>query len=102
LSEADSAQSTASDLVEAHPAATPMLKTPESGKRQILSGEHLVVGYVVIAVGLLILLRASIDELEFLSVGWILVLVTLPLIPWLLPRLGDFLKRSRRTCRASN
>lgn len=54
--------------------------------------EHAVIAYVILAVGALIVLRAVVDELDFISVGWILVLAALPLLPWLLPRLGDFLK----------
>ena len=57
-----------------------------------IRGEHVAVAYVVAAVGGLIVLRASVDALDFLGVGWILVLVTLPLLPWLVPRLGNFLK----------
>lgn len=32
------------------------------------------------------------DALGFLNVGWIIILVFLPLLPWLLPRFGEFLK----------
>jgi hypothetical protein len=51
-----------------------------------------VIPYVLLTVTALIALRALVDELDFISVGWILVLAALPLLPWLLPRLGDFLK----------
>jgi hypothetical protein len=40
----------------------------------------------------LIVLRALVGTLGFLSVGWIIILVFLPLLPWLLPRLGEFLR----------
>lgn len=48
--------------------------------------------YLVIAVGGLIVLRAKVVSLEFLGVGWILVLVLLPLLPGLLPQLPEFLR----------
>ena len=51
-----------------------------------------MIAYVIVAVTALIVLRALVDELDFISFGWILVLAALPLLPWLLPRLGDFLK----------
>lgn len=51
-----------------------------------------VVFYLVIAVGGLIVLRANVESVDFLSFGWILVLALLPLVPWLLPRLGDFMR----------
>jgi hypothetical protein len=54
--------------------------------------KHLLGAYVVASVAALIVLRALVDALDFISVGWILVLAGLPLLPWLLPRLGDFLK----------
>jgi hypothetical protein len=54
--------------------------------------EHLAVVYLIIGVATLIVVRANVDALEFLSVGWILALVVLPLLPWLLPRLGGFLR----------
>lgn len=57
-----------------------------------LRGEHLVVAYAVVAVAGLIVLRALVDALGFIGIGWILVLAALPLVPWLLPRLGEFLK----------
>jgi hypothetical protein len=46
----------------------------------------------VLSVATLILLRALVDSLDFISIGWILVLAILPLLPWLLPRFGRFLK----------
>jgi hypothetical protein len=55
-------------------------------------GEHLVVAYFVAAVAGLLVLRALIDAVDFLSVGWIIVLALVPVVPWLLPRLGAFLK----------
>src|SRR5262245_24642387 len=54
--------------------------------------EVLVVAYLIVAIAVLITLRVQIDSLDFLGVGWMLVLVALPLLPWLIPRLADFLK----------
>jgi hypothetical protein len=50
------------------------------------------VAYLIIGIGGLVVLRASVESLDFLSLGWILVLVLLPLLPWLLPRFGSFLR----------
>jgi hypothetical protein len=55
----------------------------------------LLVAYAVVAVAGLIVLRALVDALGFISLGWILVLAALPVLPWLLPLLGDFLKAIR-------
>jgi hypothetical protein len=60
----------------------------ERDRRRRPRGEHVLAAYVVLSVAALILLRALVDALDFISVGWILVLVFLPL----LPRLGGFLK----------
>lgn len=43
-----------------------------------IRGEHVVVAYAVVAVVGLIVLRALVDSLDFLGVGWILVLAMLP------------------------
>ncbi len=51
-----------------------------------------VSAYLVIAVGGLIVLRAKVESLEFLGVGWIFVLVLLPLLPWMVPQLPEFLR----------
>jgi len=51
----------------------------------------LTVSYLLL-VAALIVLRAAIDSLDFLSIGWILVLAAVPLLPAVLPRLGPFLK----------
>jgi hypothetical protein len=53
---------------------------------------HALVANIVFAIAVMILLHAVVDELDFLSVGWITVLAVLPVLPWLLPRLGEFLK----------
>ena len=52
----------------------------------------MLAGYVVIAITTLIVLRTLVDALGFISVGWIIILVFLPLLPWLPPRFGGFLR----------
>ena len=54
--------------------------------------ELVAIAYLLIAVAALIALRALVEELDFISFGWILVLAALPLLPWLLPRFGEFVK----------
>jgi hypothetical protein len=54
--------------------------------------EYAIAAYAVLSVATLIALRAIVDSLDFISIGWILVLAVVPLLPWLLPRLGGFLK----------
>jgi hypothetical protein len=66
--------------------------TGDAARRATRRKERLLVIYGILAISGLIVLRATVDAVDFLSVGWILVLVALPLLPWLLPRLGDFLK----------
>lgn len=53
---------------------------------------RLLAAYLVIVVSGLLALRATVDGLDFLGVGWIILLAVLPLVPWLLPRVGPFLK----------
>jgi hypothetical protein len=43
-------------------------------------------------VAALIILRTLVHALGFISMSWIVILVFLPLLPWLLPRFGEFLK----------
>jgi hypothetical protein len=64
----------------------------DRGWQRKVRGKHAIAAYVVLSIATLIVLRALIGELDFISIGWILVLAILPLLPWLLPRLGDFLK----------
>jgi hypothetical protein len=52
----------------------------------------LTLAYLVTAAAL-ITLRALISELEFVSLGWILVLALVPLVPWLIPALGPVIAR---------
>jgi hypothetical protein len=73
-------------------------RRPVADRRQRIRGEHVAVAYGVVAVAGLIVLRALVDGLDFLSIGWILVLAALPLLPWLLPRLGVFLRGHSRSC----
>jgi hypothetical protein len=53
---------------------------------------YLATGYLVIAVASLVAARWKWEGLDFLGVGWIIVLALLPLIPWLVPRSGHLLK----------
>jgi hypothetical protein len=77
---------------------TQSLRTPTEAaglrrsRRLTLSGASAFALYVVVAITGLIVLRAFVDALGFISVGWIIILVFLPLLPWLLPRLGGFLR----------
>jgi hypothetical protein len=66
----------------------------EPGPRRALGRwtTELFAAYLAIVVSLLIALRATVDSLDFVGVGWIILLTVLPLVPWLLPRLGPFLK----------
>lgn len=66
----------------------------EPGGRKWLSRwtSELLAAYLAIVVSVLIALRANVDSLEFVGVGWMILLAILPLVPWLLPRLGPFLK----------
>jgi len=71
-------------------AGTNSTKSPN--RRSKFRAEHAIVSYIVLAVAGLIVLRASVSSLAFLSPGWILTLAVIPAIPWLLPRLGKFLR----------
>lgn len=64
----------------------------DADRRAATRRDRLLVAYGVLVVAALIALRAVVDALDFLGVGWILVLAALPLLPWLLPRLGQFLR----------
>lgn len=82
----------------APPASTPK-KLVAQGSRQPKAENplrrrttELLTAYLVVVVTALIVLRATVDGLDFFGVGWIIVLATLPLMPWLLPRLGPFVK----------
>lgn len=57
-----------------------------------ITGAYLLAAYVVVAVSMLIFLRTQVGTLDFIGAGWIIVLALLPALPWLLPRLGGFLK----------
>ena len=57
-----------------------------------LKADHAAIAYLLLAIVGLIVLRAFIGSLAFLSVGWMVAIAVLPLTPWLLPRLGVFLK----------
>jgi hypothetical protein len=45
--------------------------------------------YLAVALGVLVVLRASIDGLAFIGTGWLIALTVVPLAPILLPRFGD-------------
>jgi hypothetical protein len=78
------------ELTVPQPPETVPNGSPPAPRR--LRGEHAVVAYVLITIAALITIRALVDALDFIGVGWILVLVALPLLPWILPRLANFLK----------
>lgn len=63
-----------------------------TARRHVVSAQHVFAAYIVCSVAALIVLRAALDALDFLDVGWIVVLVALPLLPWVLPRLGEFVR----------
>ena len=52
--------------------------------------------YLVIAIAGLIILRAIIDQLDFIGIGWLIALALIPLLPWALPRLGGFIETISR------
>jgi hypothetical protein len=52
----------------------------------------LTIGYLVVAIGGLIILRASFNRLNFMGIGWLIALAAIPLLPWGLPRLPGFIK----------
>jgi hypothetical protein len=54
--------------------------------------EYALVGYLAVAVIALVAVRATVDRLDFLGTGWLVVLAVIPLAPVLLPRLGGWLK----------
>jgi len=53
-------------------------------------------GYLVVAMAALILLRATVNRLDFIGIGWLIALVLIPLLPWALPRLGAFIQTMSR------
>jgi hypothetical protein len=52
----------------------------------------IIFSYLVIVIAGLIALRATVDSLNFIGIGWLIVLALIPLLPWALPRIGGFLK----------
>jgi hypothetical protein len=67
-----------------------------SAKRRRLSPAELLFGYLVVVITGLIVLRAAIDSLGFIGIGWLIALALIPLLPWALPRLGGFLQTMSR------
>jgi hypothetical protein len=52
--------------------------------------------YLVVAIAGLIVLRATIDQLDFIGIGWLIALALIPMLPWALPRLGSFIETISR------
>ena len=65
-------------------------QAPASSRR--LRVERVLVIYLAAALGVLVLLRATVDQLDFLGIGWLVVLAVIPLAPLLLPRIADLAK----------
>jgi len=61
-----------------------------------LSPAGITVGYLVVVIAGLIALRAAVDALDFIGMGWLIVLALIPLLPWALPRLGGFIQNLSR------
>ena len=56
--------------------------------------------YALVVAGL-ITLRAAVDELDFLGMGWIMLLALVPILPWLIPAPAPALGRAARSSRTS-
>jgi hypothetical protein len=56
----------------------------------------LTFGYLVVAIAGLIVLRATVDRLDFIGIGWLIALALIPLLPWVLPRLAGFIQTMSR------
>ena len=56
----------------------------------------LTFGYLVVAIAGLIVLRATVDRLDFIGIGWLIALALIPLLPWALPRLAGFIETMSR------
>jgi hypothetical protein len=52
----------------------------------------IIAGYLVTMIAGLIALRAAVDSLSFIGIGWLIVIALIPLLPWALPRIGGFLR----------
>ena len=61
-------------------------------RRRRLTPSDVVAAYLVVVISALITLRATVDPLDFIGVGWLIVLAVVPLLPWALPRIGGFLR----------
>jgi len=70
---------------------------PEQGERQqvrLLARLSFVLMIVYVCLtAALITLRALVGSLDFLSVGWIILLALVPLLPWLIPALAPTARR---------
>jgi hypothetical protein len=49
-------------------------------------------GYLIASLSGLIALRATVNSLSFIDIGWLILIALIPLLPWALPRIGEFLK----------
>jgi hypothetical protein len=79
-------------LADPEPTETPKSRWRDWRSRLSRYQLHLLAAYLVCAVTALIILRAQVDEVDFLGVGWIVTLAALPLLPWLFPRFVEFVK----------
>jgi hypothetical protein len=70
---------------------TPNEQTRASRVRIALSVK-LVLAYALV-IAALITLRALVDELAFLSAGWIVLLALVPILPWLIPAVTPAVRR---------
>jgi hypothetical protein len=53
----------------------------------------LALGYALVVAGL-ITLRATVDRLDFLGLGWIVLLALVPVLPWLIPAVAPAVRRA--------
>jgi hypothetical protein len=60
------------------------------------SGAAATFCYLVVAIAGLIVLRATVNQLDFIGIGWLIALALIPLLPWALPRLGGFIEMMSR------
>jgi len=71
---------------------------PEQGRagwaKHVLhpSESDIVFAYLIVVIAGLIALRATVNSLDFIGIGWLIVLALIPLLPWVAPRIGELLK----------
>jgi hypothetical protein len=66
--------------------------TPSPASPRRLRFEGLLVIDLVVAIGVLLLMRAVIDELDFIGTGWLVLLALIPLAPLALPHVSEVVK----------